>query len=152
MHATQMMTWQSALTRLPRPCSQLSELLRLCPARRQTLLFSATLTPAVEQLAALALASPARLSADAAGAAPASLAQQVVRVRPAASGDKEAIVLSLLSRAFAGQRAIVFARTKARAHRLKVIAGLVGIRAAELHGDMTQAQRLAVRLLRGYSG
>ncbi len=99
----------------------------------------------MEQLAALALQSPARLSADGLGAAPATLAQEIVRVRPAAAGDKEAMVLALLSRAFADKRAIVFARTKARAHRLKVLAGLVGLAAAELHGDMTQAQRLAVR-------
>ena len=111
--------------------------------RRQTLLFSATLTPAVEQLAALSLQQPARLSADGMGAAPATLTQEIVRVRPAAAGDKEAIVMTLLSRTFANQRVIVFARTKARAHRLKVIAGLVGLAAAELHGDMTQAQRLA---------
>ena len=122
---------------------QIAELLRLCPVRRQTLLFSATLTPAVEQLAALSLQQPARLSADGIGAAPATLTQEIVRVRPAAAGDKEAIVMTLLSRTFANQRVIVFARTKARAHRMKVIAGLVGMPAAELHGDMTQAQRLA---------
>ncbi len=101
----------------------------------------------MERLAALSLQQPARLSADGLGAAPASLTQQIVRVRPANAGDKEAIVLSLLSRAFADLRVIVFARTKARAHRLKIVAGLVGIAAAELHGDMTQAQRLAVRPL-----
>jgi ATP-dependent RNA helicase DDX27 len=123
--------------------AQIAELLRLCPVRRQTLLFSATLTPAVEQLAALSLQQPARLSADGIGAAPATLTQEIVRVRPAAAGDKEAIVMTLLSRTFANQRVIVFARTKARAHRMKVIAGLVGLPAAELHGDMTQAQRLA---------
>lgn len=115
----------------------------MCPVRRQTLLFSATLTPAVEQLAALSLQQPARLSADGIGAAPATLTQEIVRVRPAAAGDKEAIVMTLLSRTFANQRVIVFARTKARAHRLKVVAGLVGLSAAELHGDMTQTQRLA---------
>jgi ATP-dependent RNA helicase DDX27 len=51
--------------------------------------------------------------------------------------------MALLARTFAGKRAIVFARTKARAHRLKVLAGLCDMTAAELHGDMTQAQRLA---------
>ena len=132
--------------------SQLAELLRLCPKRRQTLLFSATLTPEVERLAALSLQSPARLSADGLGAAPSTLTQEIVRVRPGAAGDKEAIVMALLSRAFANQRAIVFARTKARAHRLKIIAGLVGIRAAELHGDMTQTQRLAVRAAHVHTG
>ena len=122
---------------------ELRELLRLCPRRRQTLLFSATLSPAVEQLASLSLQQPARLSADGLGAAPASLTQQVVRVRGCHQADKEAIGLCLLTRAFKAQRCIVFTRTKRKAHRFKVLCGLLGLSACELHGDMTQAQRFA---------
>ena len=121
---------------------EVAELVRLCPARRQTLLFSATLSPEVERLAALSLQAPARLSADGVGDAPASLREEVVKIRPAQEAEKEAVVLSLLGRAFS-RRAIVFCATKQGAHRLKVLAGLVGLAAAELHGDLTQAQRLA---------
>ena len=122
---------------------ELSELLRLCPTRRQTLLFSATLSPGVERLAALCLRQPARLSADTLGAAPQSLTQQVVRVRPGQAGSKDAMVLCLLTRAFARQRCIVFARTRQRCHRFKILCGLLSLPACELHGNMTQAQRLA---------
>lgn len=37
-----------------------------------------------------------------------------------------------------------FSGTKKAAHRLKIIFGLAGFKAAELHGDLTQAQRLDV--------
>ena len=40
-------------------------------------------------------------------------------------------------------RVLVFMRSKKRAHRLRVIFGLLGMNAAELHGDLSQAQRLA---------
>jgi ATP-dependent RNA helicase DDX27 len=122
---------------------ELAELLRLCPTRRQTLLFSATLSAGVERLAALCLRQPARLSADTLGAAPRSLTQQVVRVRPGSSGHKDAMVLCLLTRAFARQRCIVFARTRQRCHRFKILCGLLSLPACELHGNLTQAQRLA---------
>jgi len=122
---------------------ELTELLRLCPHRRQTLLFSATLGSRVERLAELCLKQPARLSADTLGAAPRALTQQVVRVRPGAASSKDAMALCLLTRAFARQRCIVFCRTRQRCHRFKLLCGLLSLPTAELHGNMTQAQRLA---------
>lgn len=37
--------------------------------------------------------------------------------------------------------------TKQAAHRLKILFGLAGLKAAELHGNLTQSQRLGVRNL-----
>lgn len=63
---------------------------------------------------------------------------------PAAVVEKEAMLLALCSKAYAGGRTIVFFRTKARAHRAKLMFGLAALgAAAELHGDMTQPARLA---------
>lgn len=60
---------------------QIREVLRLTPRQRQTLLFSATMTEEVRDLAALSLQRPVRLAADAAGAAPKTLQQEVVRLK-----------------------------------------------------------------------
>ena len=60
---------------------QIREVLRLTPRQRQTLLFSATMTEEVCDLAALSLQRPVRLAADAAGAAPKTLQQEVVRLK-----------------------------------------------------------------------
>ena len=62
-------------------------MLRLTPRKRQTLLFSATMTEEVRDLAALSLQRPVRLAADAAGAAPKSLAQEIVRLKVSITGD-----------------------------------------------------------------
>ncbi len=56
-------------------------MLRLTPRKRQTLLFSATMTDEVKDLAALSLQRPVRLAADAAGAAPKTLQQEIVRLK-----------------------------------------------------------------------
>lgn len=49
----------------------------------------------------------------------------------------------LCSKSFHAGRTIIFAKTKQRAHRLKMLFGLAGLPpAGELHGDMTQAARL----------
>lgn len=80
---------------------QIKEVLRLTPRKRQTLLFSATMTEEVRDLVALSLQRPVRLAADAAGAAPRSLIQEVVRFKGAAAvAAKEGTLLALCARSF----------------------------------------------------
>ncbi|KAK9904069.1 hypothetical protein WJX75_003719 [Coccomyxa subellipsoidea] len=123
---------------------EIKEVLRLTPRKRQTLLFSATMTEEVRDLVALSLQRPVRLAADAAGAAPRSLIQEVVRFKGAAAvAAKEGTLLALCARSFRSGRTIVFFSTKHSAHRAKILFGLAGLPpAAELHGNMTQAARL----------
>ena len=121
---------------------EIREIVRHCPRRRQTLLFSATLTSGVEDLAQFSMKNPARLSADQIGTTPGTLTEEVLRLRPGAAANKEAHLLALVCRTFT-KRVIVFARTKHQAHRLKIIMGLSGLKTAELHGDLTQTMRLA---------
>ncbi|RWW51779.1 hypothetical protein BHE74_00041846, partial [Ensete ventricosum] len=76
-----------------------------------------------------------------------------VRIRRAREINQEAVLLSLCSKTFT-QKVIIFSLTyltvkvfnfsgtKQAAHRLKIIFGLSGMKAAELHGNLTQAQRL----------
>ncbi|KAL0695052.1 hypothetical protein Bca4012_062232 [Brassica carinata] len=86
--------------------TEIQELVRLCPKRRQTMLFSATMTEEVKELVKLSLNKPLRLSADPSARRPPGLIEEVA------------------------------------AHRLKILFGLAGLKAAELHGNLTQAQRL----------
>lgn len=81
--------------------AQIKEVLRLTPRKRQTLLFSATMTEEVRDLIRLSLQRPVRLAADAAGAAPKQLAQEVVRFKGQHSvGAKEGTLLALCSKSF----------------------------------------------------
>lgn len=60
--------------------------------------------------------------------------------------SREALLVSLCTRSFASGRTIIFFRSKAQAHRMKIIFSLLGEgleRSEELHGDLTQEQRLA---------
>ncbi|KAM3236934.1 DEAD-box ATP-dependent RNA helicase 28 [Capsicum annuum] len=128
--------------------AEIRELVRLCPKRRQTMLFSATMTEEVDELIKLSLNKPLRLSADPSAKRPAKLTEEVVRIRRMREGNHEAVLLSLCSKTFTS-KVIVFSGTKQAAHRLKIIFGLLGFKAAELHGNLTQAQRLdALELFR----
>ena len=63
------------------PAVQIKEIVKLAPKKRQTLLFSATMTEQVQQLITMSLKSPVRLAADAAGRAPEELRQEIVRLK-----------------------------------------------------------------------
>ncbi|KAK6793029.1 hypothetical protein RDI58_012110 [Solanum bulbocastanum] len=128
--------------------AEIRELVRLCPKRRQTMLFSATMTEEVDELINLSLNKPLRLSADPSTKRPATLTEEVVRIRRMREGNHEAVLLALCTKTFTS-KVIVFSGTKLAAHRLKIIFGLLGFKAAELHGNLTQAQRLdALELFR----
>ncbi|CAN7110230.1 unnamed protein product [Brassica rapa subsp. narinosa] len=121
--------------------TEIQELVRLCPKRRQTMLFSATMTEEVKELAKLSLNKPLRLSADPSARRPPGLTEEVVRIRRTREANQEAVLLSLCTRTFKS-KVIIFSGTKQAAHRLKILFGLAGLKAAELHGNLTQAQRL----------
>ncbi|XVF63671.1 hypothetical protein PTKIN_Ptkin09bG0105200 [Pterospermum kingtungense] len=121
--------------------AEIQELVRLCPKRRQTMLFSATMTEEVDELVKLSLSRPLRLSADPSAKRPSTLTEEVVRIRRMREVNQEAVLLSLCSKTFTS-KVIIFSGTKQAAHRLKILFQLAGLKAAELHGDLTQVQRL----------
>lgn len=132
---------------------EVHEIVKSCPIERQTLLFSATMSTKVDDLIKLSLKRPVRVrvsgkdknlrdSAEAGVEVASRLEQEFVRVRSGNDGvNREAMLLALLTRTFC-KRVIVFFDTKADAHRLMIICGLVGIKCTELHGNLTQTQRL----------
>lgn len=87
--------------------AEIRELVRLCPKRRQTMLFSATMTEEVDELIKLSLTKPSRLSADPSKTLPQTLTQEVVRIRRMREVNQEAVLLALCSKTFTS-KVIIF--------------------------------------------
>ncbi|KAL1503172.1 hypothetical protein AB1Y20_011231 [Prymnesium parvum] len=121
--------------------AEVEEIVAACPRSRQTLLFSATITEEVARLANISLNRPLQVKVDPTNNVAATLQQEFVRLRPQKEHEREALLLSLCTRTYT-DRVIIFLSSKVHAHRMKIIFGLVGLHAAELHGNLTQQQRL----------
>jgi ATP-dependent RNA helicase RhlE len=109
----------------------------LLPARRQTLLFSATMPDAVTALAESLLDDPARVAATPAAATVDRIDQRVLFVETA---DKRALLADLLSDGGI-TRALVFTRTKHGADRIAGQLAKAGVRADAIHGNKSQGAR-----------
>ncbi|OXB79284.1 UNVERIFIED_CONTAM: hypothetical protein H355_013205 [Colinus virginianus] len=120
---------------------QMKEIIRLCSKHRQTMLFSATMTEEVKDLASVSLKNPVRIFVNSNTDVAPFLRQEFIRIRPNREGDREAIVSALLTRTFR-DHVMLFTQTKKQAHRMHILLGLMGLRVGELHGNLSQAQRL----------
>ena len=118
---------------------ELNEILTTIPKSRQTMLFSATMTDTVDKLIRVGLNRPVRLMVDARKQTVETLVQEFVRLRPGRE-DKRLGYLLYLCQTVYTERAIIFFRQKQEAHRVRIIFGLCGIKATELHGSMSQEQ------------
>ncbi|KAJ8984206.1 hypothetical protein NQ317_011115 [Molorchus minor] len=120
---------------------QMKEIIRQCSRQRQTMLFSATMTDEVENLAAVSLSKPVRLFVDSNRDVAFNLRQEFIRIRSDKEVDREPILAALVCRTFR-EHCMVFVQTKKQAHRVHILLGLLGLKVAELHGNLTQPQRL----------
>merc|ERR1719347_390843 len=120
---------------------QMKEIVKSCARTRQTLLFSATMTEEVEQLATVSLNKPVKVFVDSNKVVAWNLRQEFVRVRPGHEEDRESLLAALVCRTFR-DHTMIFIQTKAQCHRLHIMLGLLGVRVGELHGNMSQPQRL----------
>jgi ATP-dependent RNA helicase DDX27 len=137
---------------------ELNEIIKNCPKRRQTMLFSATMTDSIDELVKLSLDRPVRCFVDAKRGTNKNLIQEFVRIRgrlsnssntkaedgdgPAVQGEdrvRAATLLSLVTRTVK-DKCIIFFRSKALAHQMRIVFGLCGLKAGELHGNLTQEQ------------
>jgi ATP-dependent RNA helicase RhlE len=112
--------------------------LALLPARRQNLLFSATFSDEIRELAGTILEDPAHVQI-ARRNAPIELVRQVVYP---VDRERKRALLSHLIRSGRIDRALVFARTKHGANRLAEQLVRDGISAAAIHGNKSQGQRV----------
>ncbi|XP_075952083.1 putative ATP-dependent RNA helicase DDX27 isoform X2 [Anarhichas minor] len=120
---------------------QMKEVIRLCSYNRQTMLFSATMTEEVKDLAAVSLKQPIRIFVNSNTDVAPFLRQEFVRIRQNREGDREAVVAALLTRTFQ-DHVMCFTQTRKQAHRLHILLGLMGLKVGELHGELSQNQRL----------
>lgn len=115
------------------------KLISYMPARKQTLLFSATLNGPVETLAESLLQQPERIQVARRNAA----SQQVKQSAYAVTNADKTDVLSYLIREGDWRQTLVFTRTKRRADLVAAQLQEEGISALAIHGDRPQRERLA---------
>jgi ATP-dependent RNA helicase RhlE len=119
-------------------------ILALLPERRQTLLFSATFSPEIRQLATGLLHQPVQLQASPENQA----APSVEAVLHPCDKARKPDLLSHLIRSNGWQQVLVFSRTKHGANRVAEHLCRDGLQAAAIHGNKSQGAR--TRALSGF--
>src|SRR5215208_7084996 len=121
--------------------------LSLLPVKRQTLLFSATMSASIEQLARSTMKDPKLIEVSRRGRA-ASMVEQVAY--HVAQESKTALLLELLEKERKPfERVLVFTRTRRGAERLSHVLRARDHAVARIHSDRSQPQRFAA--LRAFS-
>ena len=112
-------------------------ILSMLPTKRQTLLFSATMSSDIEQLARTTMKQPKLIEVNQRGR-PAMMVEQTAY--PVAQESKTALLLDLLERE-RFERVLVFTRTRRGAERLAHILEARDHSVNRIHADRTQSQR-----------
>ena len=115
----------------------LKAIVKLIPAKRQTLFFSATMPKSIRQLADAYLRNPAQVAVAPVATTAERVKQHVTFVN---SVEKQALLASFL-RSNPIDRALVFSRTKHGADKIVRFLAAAGINANAIHGNKSQAQR-----------
>ena len=116
----------------------IKRILERLPVERQSLLFSATFSPHIRDLAEDLLREPVSIDVAARNAAPVPIRQVIY---PVDRTRKRHLLTHVLRSRGIGQ-ALVFTRTKRGASRLAEHLGVDGIRADAIHGNKSQSQRV----------
>ncbi|WP_442908929.1 DEAD/DEAH box helicase [Halopseudomonas sp.] len=107
------------------------------PSKRQTLLFSATFSKDITDLANKLLDNPARIEVTPPNSTVERINQKVYRV---AAGHKRALAAHLITQG-AWEQVLIFTRTKHGANRLAEYLDKNGLAAAAIHGNKSQSAR-----------
>jgi ATP-dependent RNA helicase RhlE len=119
----------------------LKAIVKMLPAKRQTLFFSATMPQAIKQLAGQYLTNPAQVSVAPAATTAERVEQYVCFV---GQTEKQALLTLALRKGFKSgemERVLVFTRTKHGADRVVKKLAQSGIPANAIHGNKSQPQR-----------
>ena len=117
----------------------IEEICSKLPKSRQTLLFSATMPPPIQKLAAKFLNDPKRVEVARPATANVNIEQRLVQVR----ADKKKDTLKDLLRADEVRNAIIFANRKTTVRELTTSLKRSGFAAGQIQGDMDQTDRIA---------
>ena len=117
----------------------IEEICSKLPKSRQTLLFSATMPPPIQKLAAKFLNDPKRVEVARPATANVNIEQRLVET----SADKKKDVLKDLLAAEDVKNAIVFCNRKTTVRELASSLRRARFAAGQIQGDMDQAQRIA---------
>src|SRR5690349_20828785 len=117
----------------------IEEICSKLPKNRQTLLFSATMPPPIQKLAAKFLNEPKRVEVARPATANKNIEQRLVVVR----SDKKRGVLRELLREDEVKNAIVFSNRKSTVRELATSLKRSGFAVGQIQGDMEQTARIA---------
>jgi superfamily II DNA/RNA helicase len=109
------------------------------PKSRQTLLFSATMPPPIQKLAAKFLNDPKRVEVARPATANVNIDQQLIEVR----ADKKRDVLKDVLRGAEFRNAIIFCNRKTTVRELATSLKRSGFAVGQIQGDMDQSDRIA---------
>ncbi len=112
-------------------------ILAFLPAKRQNLLFSATISPEITQIVSRMLHDPVFIEISRKGTTADGIEQAIMPVEQSQKPDLLAAVIEERG----ADRILVFTRTKARADLVRTILDRKGLRVAVMHADRTQQQR-----------
>ena len=115
----------------------LKAIVKLIPAKRQTLFFSATMPKSIRQLADAYLRNPAQVAVTPVATTAERVGQSVTFVNQA---EKQAL-LAMFLQSTPIDRALVFSRTKHGADKIVRFLEAAGIGANAIHRNKSQAQR-----------
>ena len=118
----------------------IKKIVRELPKNRQTMLFSATMPPPIEQLGQQFLIDPVRVKAPQTGITADKITQHVILMPESAKRDR---LCDVLNDGNTGQ-CLIFVRTKRRADALAKFMQTRGFSIDALHGDMRQGLRQKV--------
>jgi superfamily II DNA/RNA helicase len=117
----------------------IEEICSKLPKSRQTLLFSATMPPPIQKLAAKFLSDPRRIEVARPATANVNIEQRLVEVR----GDKKRDVVRDLLRHEEFKNAIIFCNRKTTVRELTTSLKRSGFSVGQIQGDMDQSDRIA---------
>ncbi len=117
----------------------IEQLIKILPAKRQTLLFSATMPPEIRKLAQSLLKDPVEITVSAPTTSAVTITQYVVHMTNGA--EKRRLLTKIFDAKTLEQQILIFCNTKKEASSVASALNKVNLPVGVLHGDLNQDVR-----------